>query len=126
MKSSAWTDERAATAVKMWQDGHTASQIAAELGGITRNAVIGKIGRMGARVRTKGLTQGHRYPPRTQSQPRPLSPPGASARTENRKVVRQRLPSGALPPLEIDSTDDLNIPIEQRKTLLQLTDKVCH
>ena len=125
--SSAWTDERVATAVKMWQDGESASLIADTLGaGLSRNAVIGKIHRMGLTERSKGRRQGQRYYPNNQSQPRPLSPPGASARTESREVVRKRLPSGALPPLEIASGVDLDIPIEQRKTLLQLTDKVCH
>jgi hypothetical protein len=37
-----WTDERIATLKRMWLDGHTASQIAGELGGVSRNAVIGK------------------------------------------------------------------------------------
>ena len=37
-----WTDERVELLKKLWADGLSASQIAAELGGITRNAVIGK------------------------------------------------------------------------------------
>ena len=36
-----WTDERVEMLKKLWSDGLSASQIAAELGGITRNAVIG-------------------------------------------------------------------------------------
>ena len=42
-----WTDERVETLKKLWGDGLSASQIAAELGGITRNAVIGKVHRLG-------------------------------------------------------------------------------
>src|SRR5258708_561821 len=42
-----WTDERVETLKKLWTDGLSASQIAAELGGITRNAVIGKVHRLG-------------------------------------------------------------------------------
>ena len=37
-----WTDERVSRLAKLWADGLSASQIAAELGGMTRNAVIGK------------------------------------------------------------------------------------
>ena len=37
-----WTDERIERLKKMWHDGATASQIADELGGVSRNAVIGK------------------------------------------------------------------------------------
>src|SRR3989338_4683388 len=42
-----WTDERAETLKKMWAEGQSASQIAKELGGVTRNAVIGKVHRLG-------------------------------------------------------------------------------
>lgn len=42
-----WTDERVERLKKLWQEGLSASQIAAELGGVTRNAVIGKVHRLG-------------------------------------------------------------------------------
>jgi len=42
-----WTDERVETLKRMWNDGQSASQIAKELGGVTRNAVIGKVHRLG-------------------------------------------------------------------------------
>jgi len=48
-----WTDERVETLKKLWADGLSASQIAAELGGITRNAVIGKVHRLGLAGRAK-------------------------------------------------------------------------
>ena len=35
-----WTDDRVETLKKMWGEGQSASQIAKELGGVTRNAVI--------------------------------------------------------------------------------------
>ena len=43
----AWTDERVELLKKMWGEGQSASQIAKELGGVTRNAVIGKVHRLG-------------------------------------------------------------------------------
>ncbi|MBU2340169.1 MAG: GcrA family cell cycle regulator [Alphaproteobacteria bacterium] len=46
-----WTDERIATLKKMWEGGSTASQIADELGGVSRNAVIGKAHRLGLKAR---------------------------------------------------------------------------
>lgn len=46
-----WTDERIATLTKMWEGGATASQIAEELGGVSRNAVIGKAHRLGLKAR---------------------------------------------------------------------------
>ena len=49
-----WTDERVETLKKMWGEGQSASQIAKELGGVTRNAVIGKVHRLGLSNRTAG------------------------------------------------------------------------
>ncbi len=46
-----WTEERIATLTKMWEGGATASQIADELGGVSRNAVIGKAHRLGLKAR---------------------------------------------------------------------------
>jgi len=46
-----WTEERIATLTKMWEGGATASQIAEELGGVSRNAVIGKAHRLGLKSR---------------------------------------------------------------------------
>jgi GcrA cell cycle regulator len=42
-----WTDERIERLKKMWTEGSTASQIADDLGGVSRNAVIGKAHRLG-------------------------------------------------------------------------------
>ena len=51
-----WTDERVELLKKLWSDGLSASQIAAELGGITRNAVIGKVHRLGLSGRAKSAS----------------------------------------------------------------------
>ncbi|MEM9292596.1 MAG: GcrA family cell cycle regulator [Acidobacteriota bacterium] len=49
-----WTDERVEQLKKMWGEGQSASQIAKELGGVTRNAVIGKVHRLGLSNRNGG------------------------------------------------------------------------
>jgi GcrA cell cycle regulator len=41
-----WTDERVELLTKLWAEGLSASQIAAQLGGVSRNAVIGKVHRL--------------------------------------------------------------------------------
>ncbi|MEP4560994.1 MAG: GcrA family cell cycle regulator, partial [Nitratireductor sp.] len=41
-----WTDERVELLKKLWAEGLSASQIAAQLGGVSRNAVIGKVHRL--------------------------------------------------------------------------------
>jgi GcrA cell cycle regulator len=45
--TNGWTDDRVALLKKLWTDGLSASQIAKQLGGVTRNAVIGKVHRLG-------------------------------------------------------------------------------
>ena len=49
-----WTDERVETLKRMWAEGLSASQIAKDLGGVTRNAVIGKVHRLGLSNRVEG------------------------------------------------------------------------
>ena len=46
-----WTEDRIEKLTKMWEGGSTASQIADELGGVSRNAVIGKAHRLGLQAR---------------------------------------------------------------------------
>ena len=51
-----WTDDRVEVLKKMWGEGKSASQIAKELGGVTRNAVIGKVHRLGLSNRSGGAS----------------------------------------------------------------------
>jgi GcrA cell cycle regulator len=53
-----WTEERIERLKKMWHDGATASQIADELGGVSRNAVIGKAHRLGLEQRPPPVKAG--------------------------------------------------------------------
>ncbi|HVH37598.1 MAG TPA: GcrA family cell cycle regulator [Sphingomicrobium sp.] len=53
-----WTDERIDRLKKMWSEGATASQIADELGGVSRNAVIGKAHRLGLDARPSPVKAG--------------------------------------------------------------------
>lgn len=67
-----WSDDRVELLKKLWEAGLSASQIAAELGGgISRNAAIGKIHRLGLSGRAKG----HETKPRKQRSPRPTMAP---------------------------------------------------
>jgi GcrA cell cycle regulator len=67
-----WTDERVETLKRMWAEGQSASQIAKELGGVTRNAVIGKVHRLGLSNRVGGKDDDEA----------PAAAPAASARPE--------------------------------------------
>ena len=69
-----WTDERVELLSKLWLDGRSASQIAAELGlGVTRNAVIGKVHRLGLAGRPKATAPVVPTPNRAKAKPAPRS-----------------------------------------------------
>ena len=84
-----WTDERIERLTKMWEGGSTASQIAEELGGVSRNAVIGKAHRLGLKARPSPVKpnevpepQARAAPPAAEAPravqaapPRPVPPP---------------------------------------------------
>lgn len=76
-----WTDERIDTLKKMWDSGMTATQIAEELGGVSRNAVIGKAHRLGL-----------------QSRPSPVKPNEAKAEPAPRAAAPAAAPQPAAPP----------------------------
>lgn len=52
-----WTDERVSVLKKLWGEGHTAAEIAKQLGGVTRNAVIGKAHRLKLSNRVSPIQQ---------------------------------------------------------------------
>lgn len=70
-----WTDERVETLKKMWAEGQSASQIAKELGGVTRNAVIGKVHRLGLSNRVGGAPE----PVKAKAEPDPRAEPKPAA-----------------------------------------------
>ena len=71
-----WTDERIATLKKMWEGGATASQIADELGGVSRNAVIGKAHRLGLKARPSPVKPNEEKPePKKAAAPAPAAAP---------------------------------------------------
>ncbi len=58
-----WTDERIETLKRLWEQGLTASQIADDLGNVTRNAVIGKAHRLGLKARPSPVKAGEEATP---------------------------------------------------------------
>ncbi|UWQ04249.1 GcrA family cell cycle regulator [Aliiroseovarius crassostreae] len=70
-----WTDERVEILKKMWGEGQSASVIAKELGGVTRNAVIGKVHRLGLSNRTSG---GAKAATKPAAKEKPAAKPAAS------------------------------------------------
>ncbi|MBI1403837.1 MAG: GcrA cell cycle regulator [Porphyrobacter sp.] len=78
-----WTDERIATLRKMWEGGATASEIATELGGVSRNAVIGKAHRLGLKARPSPVKANEKKKPAAPRKAAPSAPrPAAEPRAE--------------------------------------------
>jgi len=115
-----WTDERVELLKKLWSDGLSASQIAAELGGITRNAVIGKVHRLGLSGRAKSSSSGAPRPRKARS-------PAHMLRI-GRGAIRGNTALAHAYDLEIEAEPELLdniIPIGQRRTLLELNEQTC-
>ena len=70
-----WTEERIERLKKMWQEGSTASQIADELGGVSRNAVIGKAHRLGLEARPSPVKAGEEKEKPASAAPAPKAAP---------------------------------------------------
>lgn len=114
-----WTDERVELLKKLWAEGLSASQIAAELGGVTRNAVIGKVHRLSLSGRAKpsgGAVRTNR--PKAPRPPRPSRP--ESIGNTALKVISVQQPRRAVVPIE-----DVVVPIPLRATILTLSDRTC-
>ena len=114
-----WTDERVETLKKLWSEGLSASHIAAELGGVTRNAVIGKVHRLGLAGRAKSASS---------AAPRPRKPRTAHMLRVARPSIRGNTALMHAYDLDIEAEPafvDNVIPIGQRRTLLELTEETC-
>ena len=90
-----WTEERIERLKKMWHDGATASQIADELGGVSRNAVIGKAHRLGLEQRPSPVKPGEEKEVKKPA-PAAAAPKAAAPRADISKAV-PAAPAAAAP-----------------------------
>ena len=132
-----WTDERVERLKTLWSEGLSASQIAAELGAVTRNAVIGKVHRLGLSGRSKPQVQPSRptvaAPPRVktaasrpvaQGQPtvgRPVSP----ARPITIGATALKADAQADEALAVATVAETEPPAFEKVTILSLTESTC-
>lgn len=107
-----WNDERVATLRKLWAEGLSASQIAKQLGGVTRNAVIGKVHRLGLAGRATPSRPAKR--PVRPARPRVISP------TAPRLRPASNMPAVVIPELEPLRFDD-----GKAATVLTLNESMC-
>ena len=99
-----WTDDRIEQLKSLWTEGLSSTQIARALGGLTRNAVIGKVHRLGLAGRAS---------PHRNDRPRlPLAP---------KVSMRTHLP----PPEPVVEQDILTFDDGTHATILTVTDRMC-
>jgi GcrA cell cycle regulator len=127
-----WTDERVEALKKLWAEGLSASQIAAQLGGVSRNAVIGKVHRLklsgrgraqAAPARPKKPTQAPpaKTPPKVQSAPARPAPVDAGE-----VAAIEAEPAGIVAMAEIASPGDaLTLPPSRMLDLIDLNERTC-
>lgn len=87
-----WTDERIEKLTKMWEGGATASQIADELGGVSRNAVIGKAHRLGLKARPSPVK-----PNEKDAAPAPAAKPAAKPEAAPRPAPAPKVEAAPRP-----------------------------
>lgn len=123
----AWTDERVETLKKLWADGLSASQIAKQLGGVTRNAVIGKVHRLGLSGRAAPSRPTRRVsPPKLAPRPRTASAsPAAAAR--GKAAASNGATAPALRPVEPVAApmEPERLPSGEYATVLTLREGMC-
>jgi GcrA cell cycle regulator len=120
----AWTDERVERLRRLWTDGLSASQIAKELGGVTRNAVIGKVHRLGL----SGRAAPSRPPERQVKRTRPraaIAPQRIAIATPARKPLAAEAPV-EIPMVATDAPmTPAKLPSGEFATVLNLSEHIC-
>lgn len=112
-----WTDERVELLKKLWTDGLSASQIAAELGGVTRNAVIGKVHRLGL--------SGRGQPTSSIKRQRRTHSSGIRRVRQMISVGNLALKADAMAEAELQPRRNVVVPIPRKLSIFQLTERTC-
>ncbi|GMN02892.1 GcrA family cell cycle regulator [Erythrobacter sp. MTPC3] len=92
-----WTDERIGTLKKMWEGGSTASQIAEELGGVSRNAVIGKAHRLGLKSRPSPVKANEKKKAAKKASAKPAASAKKPAASAPKPAAKAAAPAKAAP-----------------------------
>lgn len=122
----AWTDDRVELLKKLWAEGLSASQIANQLGGVTRNAVIGKVHRLGLSGRT---TTSRVKTPRTRRRPTHTQSRSArpQMRTQGSAALKPAYDANAEEEYQLAPAPivELVIPLDERASILTLDETKC-
>jgi GcrA cell cycle regulator len=118
----AWNEERVELLKKLWAEGLSASQIASRLGGVTRNAVIGKVHRLGLSGRATSSRSSAPRPRRVQA-PRQHRTPSLMFGTRGNVALKPQFHEDVEPmPAPVE---ELYIPPAERASILTLKESMC-
>jgi GcrA cell cycle regulator len=117
-----WTDDRVEQLKKLWEGGLSASQIAAELGNVTRNAVIGKVHRLGLSGRAKSPSSAAPRPRKTRPAPQQMVRMSRPVARGNTALAHNYEVEMEPDPIAYDNV----VPMSQRLTLVELNEATCH
>jgi GcrA cell cycle regulator len=121
-----WTDERVALLRRLWEDGQSASKIAAQLGGVTRNAVIGKVHRLGLAGRARGGEEGPAAaPPSKVVEIETAIAVVETQAPEPVAILSHRPAPDFPPPAAAVPIEPVAIPLSQRVTIMDLRESMC-
>lgn len=116
-----WTDERVEALKKLWAEGLSASQIAGRIGGVTRNAVIGKVHRLGLSGRATTIrVKSHRIRKNGLAAKRLAKPRFAQIGNPSVRALYQPDAEPFVPAIE-----EIDIPLAERKSIVTLTECSC-
>ncbi|MCF4127833.1 GcrA family cell cycle regulator [Methylobacterium sp. SyP6R] len=115
-----WTKERVELLKRLWSDGRSASQIAAEIGGVSRNAVIGKVHRLGLAGR---VLKANGAAPAGGRRPRPES--GAAAPVAETPSMLAPAPPALALVQPAPSSATVALPESARVTIMELREFMC-
>ena len=127
----AWTDERVEILKKLWAEGLSARQIADQLGGVTRNAVIGKVHRLGLSGRATTSRAKTMRPRKKRIETTSQGLSGEAGRPARPVVAPEVASPHQSPGLEnfptalVAPVDELVIPLEDRVTIETLKESHC-
>ncbi|WP_449257075.1 GcrA family cell cycle regulator [Bosea sp. (in: a-proteobacteria)] len=131
-EAGAWTEERVELLKKLWSDGLSASQIAAELGNVTRNAVIGKVHRLGLSGRAKSAAApaaARSTAPRKAPARAPSLPAGGGAAPRGAQALAPHFAPAVAVEIEAEQaplpSEDVVIPFSDRVTIMELREYMC-
>jgi len=125
-----WTDDRVATLTKMWKDGRSAAEIAKELGGVTRNAVIGKAHRLGLSGRASPIKKKKETAKKTATKTAAkkttkTTKKKAAAKAEEKPEASAKQQKMVTDAIKAAAAEEPSKAKEGGITLLELTERVC-